>query len=67
MDEGEYCEENDVETRYRHDSSTGQCQSFTYKGCAGNSNNYQTLVDCSRACGKFNLLLCSFNTNVKLK
>ena len=41
--------------RYGFDQSTGQCKSFIYGGCGGNSNNFETLEECKAACGKQNL------------
>ena len=40
--------------RYGFDQATGQCKSFVYGGCGGNSNNFETLEDCKAACGKQN-------------
>jgi hypothetical protein len=36
--------------RWFHDPSTGVCRPFTYGGCGGNANNYQSLEDCQKAC-----------------
>ena len=36
--------------RWFHDPSTGICRPFTYGGCGGNANNYQSLAECQDAC-----------------
>ncbi len=36
--------------RWFHDPSTGICRPFTYGGCGGNANNYQSLEECQKAC-----------------
>lgn len=35
---------------YYYDSSTGACQPFTYGGCLGNKNNYDTAERCLATC-----------------
>ncbi|XP_023822337.1 kunitz-type protease inhibitor 2 isoform X1 [Salvelinus sp. IW2-2015] len=35
---------------YYYDSSTGACQPFTYGGCLGNKNNYDTAETCLATC-----------------
>lgn len=43
------------------DASTGQCSAFTYGGCEGNANRYESEEQCQRQCGKFkNQDVCSF-------
>ncbi|GFR67590.1 papilin [Elysia marginata] len=37
-------------SRYYFNPETGQCQSFRYKGCGGNANRFETLVDCFKVC-----------------
>ncbi|GAV03191.1 hypothetical protein RvY_13653 [Ramazzottius varieornatus] len=37
-------------TRYYFDVAAGQCKQFTYGGCEGNANNFQTLEDCESRC-----------------
>jgi len=37
--------------RFYFNSSTGQCESFTYGGCYGNANNFETIQACEAACG----------------
>lgn len=36
--------------RFWFDSSTGKCAAFTYGGCAGNANNFETAEACIAAC-----------------
>uniref|UniRef100_A0A182PGJ0 Papilin n=1 Tax=Anopheles epiroticus TaxID=199890 RepID=A0A182PGJ0_9DIPT len=37
--------------RYYYDAQTGSCSRFTYTGCGGNGNNFQTEEECLQACG----------------
>ncbi len=37
--------------RYYHDPATGSCKQFTYGGCNGNANNFETLEACEAGCG----------------
>ena len=37
-------------TKYFYDSSTGLCTQFTYSGCGGNANRFETLNECESAC-----------------
>ena len=55
LDVGKFCERRLAGTRYRHDPSTGECQSFSYRGCGGNSNNYANIWDCQQACGELEI------------
>ena len=42
-------------TKYYHNSETGICEQFTYGGCGGNDNNFNTLASCQEECvGKKN-------------
>jgi hypothetical protein len=36
--------------RWFHDAETGNCEIFTYGGCQGNANNFETLAACEAAC-----------------
>eukprot|EP01083_Nonionella_stella_P293443 997922_1 len=37
--------------RYYFNINSGQCEIFTYGGCRGNENNFNTLSECERSCG----------------
>ena len=37
--------------RWFHNAETGGCERFTYGGCEGNANNFETLEACREACG----------------
>ncbi|BFZ03061.1 hypothetical protein BsWGS_06100 [Bradybaena similaris] len=36
--------------RLYYDSQSNLCKQFTYGGCGGNSNNFQTVEECDKAC-----------------
>ena len=36
--------------RYYFDATTGKCLSFTYGGCKGNKNNFDSIEECKAAC-----------------
>lgn len=36
--------------RFWFDASTGKCEAFTYGGCGGNANNFNTLAQCVGTC-----------------
>lgn len=36
--------------RYFFNSKTGVCEEFTYGGCDGNMNNFETLEECNQQC-----------------
>ncbi|KAL1476687.1 hypothetical protein MTO96_018238 [Rhipicephalus appendiculatus] len=37
-------------TRYYFDNDTQTCKQFTYGGCEGNQNNYETAEQCKASC-----------------
>ncbi|XP_070378510.1 papilin-like isoform X2 [Dermacentor albipictus] len=37
-------------TRYYFDTRTGTCEEFTYGGCEGNLNNFETVEECKASC-----------------
>jgi hypothetical protein len=37
--------------RWHHDAASGTCKQFTYGGCGGNANNFETQAECEQACG----------------
>uniref|UniRef100_A0A034WTW0 Kunitz domain-containing protein 1 n=1 Tax=Rhipicephalus microplus TaxID=6941 RepID=A0A034WTW0_RHIMP len=37
-------------TRYYYDNVTSTCKEFTYGGCQGNYNNYETVEQCKASC-----------------
>ncbi len=49
-------------TRYYYDLKASTCKMFTYSGCFGNANNFETIEECERRCqvpllfGKFILM-----------
>eukprot|EP00105_Crassostrea_gigas_P010783 XP_011426176.1 PREDICTED: WAP four-disulfide core domain protein 6B [Crassostrea gigas] len=36
--------------RYYYNSSTRRCEQFSYGGCCGNANNFETLAACTNTC-----------------
>ena len=38
--------------RWFFDTSSGKCQRFTFGGCQGNRNNFETLEECLNTCGE---------------
>ncbi len=38
-------------TRYYYDVNHSTCKPFTYGGCAGNENNFETKRACLKRCG----------------
>ena len=36
-----------------------KCEEFTYGGCGGNANNFNTLDECRQACVETGKILCS--------
>ena len=46
--------------RYYFNLKTGVCEEFTYGGCGGNENNFETLEECNQQCnpnGKIYLVI----------
>lgn len=39
-----------LDPRYYYNSSTRRCEQFSYGGCCGNANNFETLAACTNAC-----------------
>ena len=39
-------------SRWFFNSGTSQCELFTYSGCEGNQNQFGSLNECIRFCGK---------------
>uniref|UniRef100_A0A8C6XC87 BPTI/Kunitz inhibitor domain-containing protein n=1 Tax=Naja naja TaxID=35670 RepID=A0A8C6XC87_NAJNA len=42
--------------RYYYDAFNKRCRLFTYSGCGGNANNFQTFDQCNKACDAFGTL-----------
>lgn len=38
-------------TRWGYDEAAGECVSFTYTGCGGNNNRFDTAQQCKDTCG----------------
>jgi len=36
--------------RFFYNSSSGKCERFTYGGCQGNANNFNTIEECHNLC-----------------
>ncbi|XP_078408028.1 carboxypeptidase inhibitor SmCI-like [Cetorhinus maximus] len=43
---------NESITKYFYNNSTDNCETFTYSGCGGNKNNFNTKHLCRRTCRK---------------
>ena len=37
--------------KFYYESSSKSCKSFTYGGCDGNGNRFDTVAECMAACG----------------
>jgi hypothetical protein len=37
--------------KYFYNGATEQCEKFTYGGCKGNLNNFDTQAECENRCG----------------
>ncbi|XP_066480850.1 kunitz-type serine protease inhibitor textilinin-2-like [Tiliqua scincoides] len=44
--------------RYYYNPAQKKCLQFTYGGCRGNSNNFETKEACEQACGKISPEVC---------
>lgn len=49
QDPGTTCGTNTL-TRYSFNTNTRVCESFTYRGCGGNRNNFASMTQCSNFC-----------------
>ena len=38
--------------RYFYNTTSGKCELFTYGGCQGNRNNFETVTECTKECGR---------------
>ena len=58
---------NERLARYYYDGATYKCRMFLFFGCAGNSNNFESLEECGWTCEKGNMrngllnFVCEFN------
>ncbi|XP_037772458.1 trypsin inhibitor-like [Penaeus monodon] len=39
-----------VYPRFHYDFDTDRCLMFTYSGCKGNANNFETIEECQETC-----------------
>ena len=39
-------------TRFSFNALSSRCEQFSYTGCEGNGNNFETLKECIEACSK---------------
>ncbi|KRY84387.1 Uncharacterized protein T4D_13764 [Trichinella pseudospiralis] len=52
-----------MSTRYGYNTLTSECERFEFRGAKGNQNNFLTLEDCIKACGKISPINpCAFGT-----
>ena len=49
------CTNNTLRCYYNY--AVGRCQQFTYGGCDGNQNSFDTLYNCLQQCGKCFILI----------
>ncbi|XP_057302432.1 agrin-like isoform X1 [Hydractinia symbiolongicarpus] len=53
------CTRNRKVRRYYYNSFTGRCESFTYSGCGGNANNFNSQQNCEGKCGRTCSISCT--------
>lgn len=53
---------NETSSRWYYDASSHICKQFSYGGCEGNENRFQTLNDCSRFCYGTSEISCKNDT-----
>lgn len=41
------------EGKWYYEASSGQCTAFSYSGCEGNANRFESEEHCDRQCGQF--------------
>jgi hypothetical protein len=44
------CKGDEVESKWAWDAASSSCQQFSYYGCGGNSNNFESEEDCMSVC-----------------
>lgn len=44
---------NESQKRWYHNHSSGDCEEFTYSGCDGNQNNFESKGACDTECAKW--------------
>ncbi|VDL71796.1 unnamed protein product [Nippostrongylus brasiliensis] len=44
--------------RFYYDASSATCKRFTYSGCGGNANNFQSFASCQATCGSSGIAFC---------
>ncbi|XP_078313590.1 uncharacterized protein LOC111130469 isoform X3 [Crassostrea virginica] len=49
-DSGRNCAEGKLEIKWYYNSGTERCDRFWYRGCGGNSNNFNTKEECQQTC-----------------
>lgn len=53
--------QNEEDFRYYYDAASGRCNPFTYSGCGGNANNFQSLASCQATCGTVGMTSKSYS------